>query len=168
MKAMKSFLTTAITALALVGCSHNVYVPVETVSTDTLRIVSHDTVKVTERLAPVSISLPHYHKERTTQDSVSILENGLYRSTASLHDGTLTHTMESLPGAKVEGHVAVHDTVRVLVKGKDHKRYNEKPKVICKTKELGWLEKKAMQTGYVAWGAIVVALCWLVIRWRLK
>lgn len=155
-------------ALAITGCSRKVYVPVESVSTDTLRIVSHDSVKVTKRLAPVSIVLPQYHGERATRDSTSVLENGLYRSTASLHGGMLTHTLESLPGAKVEGLATVHDTIRIFVKDKEHKRYNGEPKVAYRPKELTWLEKGAAWTGYVVWGVIAVILVYLGIRWKLR
>ena len=120
MKTLKALLAVALTAVIFSACSHTVYVPVESVNTDTLHIVSHDTIKVTERLTPVSLVLPEYYQERVTKDSVSILENSLYRSTASLHNGRLTHILESIPGAKVDGLTTVHDTIRITISGKEH------------------------------------------------
>ena len=168
MKIAKFFLWLILTALACAGCSHKVYVPMENVSRDTLRIVSHDTVKITERLVPVSLPLPEYYKQQVTRDTSSILENGLYRSVASFHDGMLTHTLENLPGAAVEGKVAVHDTIRITTRDKEHKHYREKPKVVYKEKELSWVEKVAMKTGFVAFCLALISIVYFVVRWKLK
>ena len=168
MKTFKVLLAVILTAVIFSACSHTVYVPVESVSTDTLHVVSHDTIRVTEHLAPVSLALPEYYQERATKDSVSVLENALYRSTASLHNGILTHILESLPGAKVEGLTAVHDTIRITIHDKDHKQYKEKLKIIYKEKELSRIEKRAMETGFIAFGVLVVLALYFVIRWKLK
>ena len=158
MKTAKLFLWLILTALACAGCSRKVYVPVENVSRDTFRIVSHDTVKITGRLVPVSLPLPEYYKR----------QNGLYRSVASLHDGMLTHTLESLPGATIEGKAAVHDTIRITTHDKEHKHYREKPKVIYKEKELSWIEKAAMKTGFVAFFLALIWVVYFIVRWKLK
>ena len=126
MKTLKALLAVALTAVIFSACSHAVYVPVESVSTDTLHVVSHDTIKVTERLTPVSFVLPEFYQERVTKDSVSVLKNALYRSTASLHNGRLTHILESIPGAKVDGLTTVHDTIRITISGSEHKQYQGK------------------------------------------
>lgn len=144
------------------------YVPVENVSRDTLRIVSHDTVKITGRLVPVSLPLPEYYKQQVTHDTSSVLENGLYRSIASFHDGMLTHTLENLPGAAIEGKAAVHDTIRITTHDKEHKHYREKPKVVYKEKELSWIEKAAMKTGFVAFCLALISVVYFVVRWKLK
>ncbi len=144
------------------------YVPMENVSRDTLRIVSHDTVKITERLVPVSLPLPEYYKQQVTRDTSSVLENGLYRSVASLHDGMLTHTLENLPGAAIEGMAAVHDTIRITTHAKEHKHYRENPKVVYKEKELSWIEKAAMKTGFVTFCLALISVVYFVVRWKLK
>ena len=144
------------------------YVPVENVSRDTLRVVSHDTVKITGRLVPVSLPLPEYYKQQVTRDTSSVLENGLYRSVASLHDGMLTHTLESLPGAVIEGKAAVHDTIRITTHDKEYKHYREKPKVVYKEKEFSWVEKVAMKTGFVAFCLALIWVVYFVVRWKLK
>ena len=162
MKTLKVLLAVILTAFLFSACSHKVYVPVESVSTDTLHIVSHDTIRVTERLTPVSLALP------ATKDSVSVLQNALYRSTARIHNGILTHILESLPGAKVEGLTTVHDTIRITIHDKDHKQYKEKPKIIYKEKNLKWIEKRAMETGFIAFGVLVMLALYFVIRWKLK
>ena len=144
------------------------YVPVENVSRDTFRIVSHDTMKITGRLVPVSLPLPEYYKQQVTRDTSSVLENGLYRSVASLHDGMLIHTFENLPGAAIEGMAVVHDTIRITTHDKEHKHYREKPKVVYKEKELSWIEKAAMKTGFVAFCLALIWVVYFVVRWRLK
>ena len=168
MKTFKAFLAVILTAFLFSACSHKVYVPVESVSTDTLHIVSYDTIRVSERLAPVSLQLPEYHQERATKDSVSVLQNALYRSTARIHNGVLTHILESLPGAKVEGFTTVHDTIRITIHDKNHKQYKEKPKIVYKEKELSWIEKRAMETGFLAFGILMMLALCFVIRWKLK
>ena len=168
MKTFKALLAVILTAVIFSACSHKIYVPVESVSTDTLHVASHDTIRVTERLAPVSLQLPEYHQERATKDSVSVLQNALYRSTARIHNGVLTHILENLPGAKVEGLTAVHDTIRITIHDKDHKQYKEKPKIVYKEKELSWIQKRAMETGFIAFGVLVLLALYFVIRWKLK
>lgn len=168
MKTLKALLAVALTAVIFSACSHTVYVPVESVSTDTLHIISHDTIKVTERLTPVSLMLPEYYQERVTKDSVSILENSLYRSTASLHNGILTHILENIPGAKIDGLTTVHDTIRITINNKDHKQYREKPKIIYKEKELSWIEKCAMKTGFCTFGVVLMLVIYLIVKWKLR
>lgn len=168
MKTLKALLAVALTAVIFSACSHTVYVPVESVSTDTLHIISHDTIKVTERLTPVSLMLPEYYQERVTKDSVSILENSLYRSTASLYNGRLTHILESIPGAKVDGLTTVHDTIRITTHNKDHKQYKEKPKIIYKEKELSWIEKCAMKTGFCTFGVVLMLAIYLILKCKLR
>ena len=121
-----------------------------------------------QRLVPVSLPLPEYHKQQVTRDTSSVLENGLYRSVASFHDGMLTHTLENLPGAAVEGKGAVHDTIRITTRDKEHKHYREKPKVVYKEKELSWVEKAAMKTGFVAFCLALISIVYFVVRWKLK
>ena len=144
------------------------YVPVENVSRDTFRIVSHDTMKITGRLVPVSLPLPEYYKQQVTRDTSSVLKNGLYRSVASLHDGMLIHTLENLPGAAIEGMAVVHDTIRITTHDKEHKHYRENPKVVYKEKELSWVEKAAMKTGFVVFCLALISVVYFVVRWKLK
>lgn len=168
MKTLKALLVVTLTAVLFSACAHKVYVPVESISTDTLHLVSHDTIKVTERLTPVSLVLPEYYQERVTKDSVSVLKNALYRSTASLHNGRLTHILESIPGAKVDGLATVHDTIRITISGKEHKQYKEKPKIIYKEKKLSWIEKCAMKTGFCTFGVVLMLAIYLILKWKLR
>ena len=168
MKTLKVLLAVILTAFLFSACSHKVYVPVESISTDTLHVASHDTIRVSERLAPVSLQLPEYHQERATKDSVSVLENALYRSMARIHNGVLTHILESLPGAEIKGLTTVHDTTHITIHDKDHKQYKEKPKIVYKEKYLSWIEKRAMETGFVAFGVLMILALYFVIRWKLK
>lgn len=168
MKTLKVLLAVILTAFLFSACSHKVYVPVESISTDTLHVVSYDTIRVTERLAPVSLLLPEYHQGRATKDSVSVLQNTLYRSTARIHNGVLTHILESLPGAEIKGLTTVRDTTHITIHDKDHKQYKEKPKIVYKEKELSWIQKRAMETGVIAFGVLMMLALYFVIRWKLK
>nr|DAK35066.1 MAG TPA: hypothetical protein [Caudoviricetes sp.] len=168
MKTFKALLSVILTAFMFSACSHKIYVPVESISTDTLHVVSYDTIRVSERLAPVSLLLPEYHQERATKDSVSVLQNALYRSTARIHNGVLTHILESLPGAEIKGLTTVHDTTHITIHDKDHKQYKEKPKIVYKEKELSWIQKRAMETGFLAFGVLMMLALYFVIRWKLK
>lgn len=168
MKTLKVLLAVILTAFLFSACSHKVYVPIESISTDTLHVVSYDTIRVSERLAPVSVQLPEYHQERATKDSVSVLQNALYRSTARIHNGVLTHILESLPGAEIKGLTTVYDTTHITIHDKDHKQYKEKPKIVYKEKELSWIQKRAMETGFLAFGILMMLALCFVIRWKLK
>ena len=62
----------------------------------------------------------------------------------------------------------MHDTIRITIHDKDHKQYKEKLKIIYKEKNLSWIKKRAMETGFIAFGVLVVLALYFVIRWKLK
>lgn len=111
-----------IAMLLLAGCATKKKAMAETTCTtetsnveqekDSTITETHDTTKVTERLVPIEVEIPTASKERTTNDTTSVLETDLYKSTASWKDGVLHHTLEAKPGAKVKGMAAVRDTTK--------------------------------------------------------
>lgn len=72
-----------------------------------------DTTIIRQRPTDVELPIPQAHLERETSDTTSVLETDLYRSTATIKDGKLHHTLESLPGATVKGQVTVADTTKI-------------------------------------------------------
>ena len=42
------------------------------------------------------------------------------------------------------------------------------PKIVYKEKNLSWIEKRAMETGFVAFGVLMMLALYFVIRWKLK
>lgn len=88
---------------------------------DTSITETHDTTRITQKLVPVEIAVPEAKLERTTKDTTSVLETDLYRSTATLANGVLTHTLEAKPGAKLKGQATATDTTKISKKSSSTK-----------------------------------------------
>jgi hypothetical protein len=144
----------------LTGCSRKVYLPIETVRTDTLKVETHDTLKVNQRPMTVSVTLPQTHLERTTRDTTSTLQNGLYRSTAAIRNGLLYHSMETMPGATVIGQVTVADTTRTTGTKQLEKSSTAQKKTVTVEveKKLTMAQQVALWTGYAVWTAVLMTL----------
>ena len=73
----------------------------------------HDTVTVTkdsivihERIVNVEVPVPEIQIERVVpEDTVSVIDNGLFTSTARLEDGFLYHSLVTNKGAKIPASV---------------------------------------------------------------
>ncbi len=157
-------------AAILIGCSRKVYLPIETVRTDTLVVETHDTLKVNQRLVAVSVPLPETRLERTTRDTTSTLQNGLYRSTASLRGGMLYHLLETLPGARVTGQATVADTTRATGAMRKEKSNTAQKKTVTVEveKKLTMVQQVALWTGYVIWSVTMVLLTGAGVYWIIK
>ena len=99
-------------ASAVCSCKSTQYVPTKEVRIDTIRIVSHDTVKITQHSVPVSVQVPTVYLSNTTKDTVSTLTDGLYKSVASVKDGLLHHSLFTLPNAKLDTNIQASDTLK--------------------------------------------------------
>lgn len=157
-------------AAILIGCSRKVYLPIETVRTDTLVVETHDTLKVNQRLVAVSVPLPETRLERTTRDTTSTLQNGLYRSTASLRGGMLYHLLETLPGARVTGQATVADTTRATGAMRKEKSNTAQKKTVTVEVERKQtlIQTVALWTGYVVWSVVLALLTGIGIYWMVK
>ena len=96
-------------ASAVCSCKSTQYVPLREYHSDTIRIVSHDTIKITQRSVPVSVPLPTVKLSNVTKDTVSTLTDGLYKSVASIKDGLLHHSLYTLPNAKVNTNIQANE-----------------------------------------------------------
>ena len=148
--------------LMLFGCKSVQYVPVKEVHTDTITVEKHDTVRITQHPEKVSVPLPVVVMKNSTKDTVSVLKDGLYKSTASIKDGVLKHTLETLPGAKVDGTAQVTDTARVKYIYKNEKKADQKP--IYVEKQLTTMQKLFIDVGKVACAMIALLLAYAIAK----
>lgn len=123
----------------------------ETVTqTDTVTI-RHDSIIIHDRIDTVEIELPQsvmYVEVPVGNDTVSILSDRYYTSTAAVFDGRLRHSLRSNPGATLTGAALVHDTVKVYVDStmiknqQSHSEIKEVP-----VNHLHWWQKLLMWIG---------------------
>ena len=157
-----------IIASAICSCKTTKYVTVPEYHSDTVRVSTHDTIKVTQHAQDVSVPLPIVYLSNTTKDTVSVLKDGLYKSTASIKDGLLHHSLYTLPNAKVDAKVNVTDTTKIHNKNVSTTKsdYISKPYPVYKYKntvihQLYWYQKMFMWTGIACF---CICLIWLVIK----
>ena len=126
----------------------------ETVTkTDTVT-VKRDSIIIHERIDTVEIELPQsvmYVEIPVEHDTVSVLSDKYYTSTAAVFDGRLRHSLRSNPGATITGAALVHDTVKVYVDStminnqSHHSEIKEVP-----VNHLHWWQKALMWIGAIA------------------
>ena len=172
-----------IVCLFLAGCVTKRKVMTETASSimetskmeqekDTTITETHDTTKITQRLVPVEVAIPPAMMERTTNDTTSVLETDLFKSTATWSNGKLTHTREVKPGANVKGQAAVTDTTKSSSKNTTSKNTRDsstdsKSKLNDTKKEAKTTTQASRSTwqtaGIIIGVATTIAIIW---RWR--
>ena len=140
---------------AVCSCKSTQYVPQKEVRIDTIRIVSHDTIKITQHSVPVSVPLPTVNLSNSTKDTVSTLTDGLYKSVASVKDGLLHHSLFTLPNAKLDTNIQASDTLKIHNIKTDNIKIDSipKPYPVVKEKivyELHWWQKIPYYIGIVA------------------
>ena len=126
----------------------------ETVTrTDTVT-VKRDSIIIHDRIDTVEIELPQsvmYVEIPVENDTVSILSDKYYTSTAAVFDGRLRHALRSNPGATITGAALVHDTVKVYVDStminnqSHHSEIKEVP-----VNHLHWWQKVLMWIGVIS------------------
>lgn len=126
----------------------------ETVTrTDTVT-VKRDSIIIHDRIDTVEIELPPsvmYVEIPVGDDTVSVLSDKYYTSTAAVFDGRLRHSLRSNPGATLTGAALVHDTVKVYVDStminnqSSHSEIKEVP-----VNHLHWWQKALMWVGVIA------------------
>lgn len=139
---------------------------------DTAIIETHDTTKLTQRIVPVEVEIPAASKERITNDTTSVLETDLYKSTATWSNGKLTHTLEAKPGAKVKGQTAVTDTTKTSTK-KEKSKNTRNSSTDSKSKQNDTQQETKTTTegswsGWLTAGIIIGAAATIAIIWRLR
>ena len=102
---------------AVVGCRTTRIITQTETRTDTVT-VKRDSIIIHERIDTVEIALPQSSQVieiPIEHDTVSVLTDRYYTSTAAVFGGRLRHSLMSNPGATLTGAATVHDTVKVYV-----------------------------------------------------
>ena len=152
------FLLIVVLALLMISISFSscrtTRIITETVTkTDTVT-VKRDSIIIHDRIDTVEVELPQsvmYVEIPVEHDTVSILSDKYYTSTAAVFDGRLRHSLRSNPGATITGAALVHDTVKVYVDStminnqSNHSEVKEVP-----VNRLYWWQKALMWIGVIA------------------
>lgn len=177
----KRIIIIALLSLIMTGCSRKTFTHMETVHdtltvtrTDTVTYHRTDTVRIIQRVVDVAVDVPTSNLYRETKDTVSVLDNGLYKSVARIVNGTLSHSLQSVDGAKIQGKAAVADTVTIskeltAEKSADNTlRSKSADKYVYREKQLSPWQQFVLRVGTfavsVSFLAIVCALVSL-FRW---
>lgn len=192
----------AATLLMATGCASTKKVASETsterIATDTTetRITRTDTVRqrdtvlvrqssqleVKQRKTEIEVPVPQAQLERETTDTTSTLETPYYTSTATWHNGRLTHTLTAKPGARIHGEVTVNDTTRqsstierrgthIDTKSSKDSTANTRQRgtaststTITKQSKPGWWQRTKDAAKLLAGIAIAAALLYFILR----
>lgn len=148
-----AFIIAMIVALLVCLCSgcRTTKIVKETITkTDTVT-VKRDSIIIHDRIDTVTITLPQSVQVVEIpigNDTLSILSDKYYTSTAAVFDGRLRHSLRSNPGATLTGTALVHDTVKVYVdstminNSTSHNEIKEVP-----VNRLYWWQKLLMTLG---------------------
>jgi hypothetical protein len=160
---------TLLMSCALSACRTQQQSLTETFRTDTVTIVK-DSVIIKEKIVPVEVPVPVVEIERVVpEDTTSVINTGLYTSTASVKDGLLFHTLKTNPDAKISANVQVADTTHI--QDSSVSVTNDHEKIVEKIKEVNVLT--ASQNFFVVVGkgacAVVLgAILFIFCRFYLK
>lgn len=126
----------------------------ETVTkTDTVT-VKRDSIIIHDRIDTVEIELPQSSQVieiPVEHDTVSVLTDRYYTSTAAVFGGRLRHSLRSNPGATLTGTATAHDTVKVYVDStmiNNSSHHNEVKEV--PVNHLHWWQHALMWIGMIA------------------
>lgn len=137
----------------------------------------HDTVTVTkdsivihERIVNVEVPVPEIQIERVVpEDTVSVIDNGLFTSTARLEDGFLHHSLVTNKGAKIPASVQVADTTHTHGSSVSVTNTSDKQKEIIKeVNVLTTTQSFFITVGKVASGLVLLAILIFFGRFYIK
>jgi len=147
---------------AMSGC-RTTRIMTETVTrTDTVT-VKRDSIIIHERIDTVEIALPQSSQVieiPVEHDTVSVLTDRYYTSTAAVFGGRLRHSLMSNPGATLTGAATVHDTVKVYIDStmvnnqSSHSEIKEVP-----VNRLYWWQKALM---FIGLAGLAAGIGWLL------
>ena len=144
------------------GCRTTRIITQTETRTDTVT-VKRDSIIIHERIDTVEIALPQSSQVieiPVEHDTVSVLTDRYYTSTAAVFGGRLRHSLRSNPGATLTGAATVHDTVKVYVDSTminsqhQHSEIKEVP-----VNRLYWWQKALM---FIGLAGIAAGIGWLL------
>lgn len=176
----KRIIIIALLSLIMTACARKTFTHMETVHdtltvtrTDTVTYHRTDTVRIIQRIVDVAVDVPTSNLYRETKDTVSVLDNGLYKSVARIVNGTLSHSLQSVEGAKIQGKAAVADTVTIskeltAEKSADNTlRSKSADKYVYREKQLSPWQQFVLRVGTFAVSVSLLAIvCALVSLFR--
>ena len=139
--------------VTMCGCRTTRTITQTETRTDTVT-VKRDSIIIHERIDTVEIALPQSSQVieiPIEHDTVSVLADRYYASTAAVFGGRLRHSLRSNPGATLTGTAHVHDTVKVYVDStminnqSNHSEIKEVP-----VNHLHWWQTTLMWIGVIA------------------
>ena len=135
-----------------ISCAKRIYVPVQTTTTITERLV--DTV--------IKVNLQVYRDTVTTPDTLSYLSNPYAESYARLSGGMLHHSL-NVNDTPIEVRTVVKsitrsDTIRVPY---------DVEKIVHVEKELNTWQKTRMRAGEIAIGSVLLLIVFWIVKKRL-
>lgn len=152
----------ALLAASMSGCRTTRIITQTETRTDTVT-VKRDSIIIHERIDTVEIALPQSSQVieiPVEHDTVSVLTDRYYTSTAAVFGGRLRHSLMSNPGATLTGAATVHDTVKVYVDStminnqSHHSEIKEVP-----VNRLYWWQKALM---FIGLAGLAVGIGWLL------
>lgn len=152
----------ALLAAAMSGCRTTRIITQTETRTDTVT-VKRDSIIIHERIDTVEIALPQSSQVieiPVEHDTVSVLTDRYYTSTAAVFGGRLRHSLMSNPGATLTGAATVHDTVKVYVDStmiNNHSNHSEIKEV--PVNRLYWWQKALM---FIGLAGLAAGIGWLV------
>ena len=147
---------------AMSGCRTTRIITQTETRTDTVT-VKRDSIIIHERIDTVEIALPQSSQVieiPVEHDTVSVLSDKYYTSTAAVFGGRLRHSLMSNPGATLTGAATVHDTVKVYVDSTminsqhQHSEIKEVP-----VNRLYWWQKALM---FIGLAGLAAGIGWLL------
>ena len=142
-------------ALIVASCSPKVLPPVAV--SDSVRVVYRD--RIVHDTAYIEI--PLIKETVTTEDTLSMLDNGYAKSSASIENGRLHHSLETIPQKiSMPISVVVHDTAILATSVRTIEKEIEKP--------LSLWQQSMIWLGRTTLILLIVVLCGFIIKMAIK
>lgn len=142
-------------ALIVASCSPKVLPPAAV--SDSVRVVYRDRIVYDTAY----IEIPLIKETVTTEDTLSLLDNGYAKSSASIENGRLHHSLETIPQKiSMPVSVVVHDTAVLATSVRTIEKEIEKP--------LSLWQQSMIWLGRTTLILLVVALCAFIIKMAIK
>lgn len=159
---MKRIIVIIIAALCITGCCRGLMPPASTDTRDSVRVEYRETIREVKVEVPVPVEVK---VAVVRPDSTSVLYTSLAKSTASLIDGWLHHSLENRQDNKPSVTIPVKDTEHLEYKYKEVIKNVPYPVEI----PLTWWQKFRMNVGGWALGGILLFVGgWVLKKFVLK
>lgn len=165
----KIILLSLLMSCFLTSCRTQQHTVIEKEVHDTVT-VTKDSIVIHERIVNVEVPVPVIQIERVVpEDTVSVIDNGLFTSTARLEYGLLHHSLVTNKGAKIPASVQVSDTTHTQVSSVSVTNTSDKQKEIIKeVNVLTTTQSFFITVGKVASGLVLLAILIFFGRFYLK